>query len=94
MHRCTNILTLQKYRCLYFTHFWAIRILNANFVFAIKMNADGTGPAYGRGVGTSRRQEVAGKEGRGRIQYKKCVHMYANAKIVPVAAIPGMGKEG
>jgi hypothetical protein len=46
------------------------------------------------GVGTSERGEVVQKGVRKvNMVQKKCVHMYVNAKMIPVETIPGMGEE-
>jgi hypothetical protein len=37
---------------------------------------------------------VAGKGVGGRIQYKKCVHIYINAKMLPVETVPGIWTRG
>jgi hypothetical protein len=42
---------------------------------------------------TTRGERWQGKGVGGRIRYKKCVHMYTNAKMIPVETIPAMGKE-
>jgi hypothetical protein len=34
--------------------------------------------------------EMGGKEVGRRIWYKKCIHMYVNAKMIPVQTIPGI----
>jgi hypothetical protein len=46
-------------------------------------------------VGTSRRGEVVGKDDR-RVEFstKKCVCMYAYAKMIPVETIPVIGDKG
>jgi hypothetical protein len=46
-----------------------------------------------RGIGTSGRERSQRKVGRGKIQYKKCVHVYVNAKMIPVETIPGLQGE-
>jgi hypothetical protein len=33
---------------------------------------------------------MGGKEVGRRIWYKKCIHMYVNAKMIPVQTIPGI----
>jgi hypothetical protein len=46
------------------------------------------------GVGTSGKGEVAGKRGRKVNTVQKCVHIYVNAKMIPIETIPAMGAEG
>jgi hypothetical protein len=47
----------------------------------------------GEVVGTGRRGEEVVRKGVGRgIQCKYCVHMYVNAKMIPVETVPGMGE--
>jgi hypothetical protein len=47
-------------------------------------------PGRGGRAGTSERGEVAGKGGRRVNMAQKCVHMYVNAKMIPVETIPGI----
>jgi hypothetical protein len=42
----------------------------------------------GRGGSTSGRGQVAGKQVGGLIQCKNCVHIYVNAKMIPVETVP------
>jgi hypothetical protein len=37
---------------------------------------------------------VAGKRGRKVNTVQKCVHIYVNAKMIPIETIPAMGAEG
>jgi hypothetical protein len=36
-------------------------------------------------------RKVVGKRGSGVNMVQKCIHMYVNAKMMPVETIPGMG---
>jgi hypothetical protein len=61
----------------------------SSFFYKTGEQKRGTGPAQRR-VGTSWKEEVMGDRGR----CKKCVHMHANAKMIPAETIPGIGEEG
>jgi hypothetical protein len=64
------------------------------FIYKIREQEGRTGPAQEMRAGTSRRGEVVGKGGWMVNTVQKCVHMYVNAKLIPVETIPGIGAEG
>jgi hypothetical protein len=59
------------------------------FLLQIREQKSGIGAAQG-GVGIYERGEVARKGGRRVNTMQKCVHVFVNAKMIPVETIPGM----
>jgi hypothetical protein len=63
-----------------------------SFLFSLLQNqrtGGGTGPDQGGGLG-----KVLGKEDRRLNTVQKCVHIYANAKMIPVKTTPRISKGG
>jgi hypothetical protein len=58
------------------------------FFFKIREQESGT---CTEGTVTSGRGEITGKGGRWMNTVQKCIHMYVNAKKIPVETVPGIG---
>jgi hypothetical protein len=64
------------------------------FLYKIREQEGGTGSTWGGGLGggTGGMEDVVGKGAGGWIWCKQCIHVYVNAKMIPVETSRNLGR--